>query len=104
MGKMVSRILRRREHTVVVAQSGEEALDYLAAQRFDVLVSDLGMGAGMNGWELVERARQRWPELRIILATGWGAAIDLAEARARGVDAVVAKPYRPDDLDRAIAA
>jgi CheY-like chemotaxis protein len=62
------------------------------------------MGAGMNGWELVEHARRRYPRLRIVLATGWGAGLDPAEARSRGVDVVVAKPYRPEELERALAA
>ncbi len=40
---------------------------------------------------------------RVVLATGWGAAIDSAEARAKGVDAVIAKPYRPVDLEAVLA-
>jgi CheY-like chemotaxis protein len=53
----------------------------------------------MNGWELVERARLSWPGMHIVLATGWGAAIGQADARTKGVDAVIAKPYRPPDLE-----
>ena len=41
--------------------------------------------------------------MRFLLATGWGAAIDPAEARARGVEAVLAKPYHPHDLLHALA-
>jgi len=57
----------------------------------------------MNGWELVRRARERWPHLRYLLATGWGAQIDPWEAQAQGVAAVLAKPYRLPDLRQAIA-
>jgi EAL domain-containing protein (putative c-di-GMP-specific phosphodiesterase class I)/signal transduction histidine kinase len=99
MGNMVRRILRPRGHAVVTATSAEEALQRLASQPFDVMISDVGMGPGMNGWELVERARPSWPDMRIVLATGWGAAIDEAEARTRGVDAVIAKPYHPADIE-----
>ena len=38
-----------------------------------------------------------------MLATGWGAAIDSDEARAKGVEAVLAKPYLSADLLRALA-
>jgi CheY-like chemotaxis protein len=89
---------------VVVATSAAEALQHLARERFDVLLSDVGLGAGMNGWELTEIVRSGWPELPIVLATGWGAAISDAEARARGVDAVLAKPYLPADLRRTLEA
>jgi CheY-like chemotaxis protein len=63
----------------------------------------MGMGAGMNGWELVEAVRRRWPEVRFLLATGWGAAIDPGEARAKGVESILSKPYHPADLLRALA-
>jgi ActR/RegA family two-component response regulator len=36
--------------------------------------------------------------VRFLLATGWGAAIDPVEARTRGVEAVLAKPYQLADL------
>jgi PAS domain S-box-containing protein len=90
-------------HEVVVASSGEEALQVLQRERFDVLVSDIGLGSGMTGWELVDRVRATWPETRLIVATGWGAQVDDAEARARGVEAVIAKPFRPAELRRAVA-
>jgi CheY-like chemotaxis protein len=75
----------------------------LAESTFDVVVSDVGMGAGMNGWELADTVRGRWPDVRFMLATGWGAAIDPTEARARGVEAVLSKPYHPVDLLQALA-
>ena len=38
-----------------------------------------------------------------MLATGWGAAIDPAEARSKGIDAVLAKPYQPADLQQLLS-
>jgi diguanylate cyclase (GGDEF)-like protein len=98
IGKMVARLVHKDGHVVVTATSGEEAIDALSHEAFDVVVSDIGMGAGMNGWELAEHIRRRWPLMGFVLATGWGAQIDPDEARVRGVDAVLAKPYRPDEL------
>jgi CheY-like chemotaxis protein len=62
------------------------------------------MGPGMNGWDLAAAVRGRWPRVRFVLATGWGAAIDAAEAASRGVDSVLAKPYRLPDLQEALAS
>ncbi len=103
LAQMLAAMLERDGHRVVKALSGEEALKRLAAARFDVVISDLGLGAGINGWELIEQIRQRWPSIRLLLATGWGAAIDPSEARARGIEAIVAKPYRVADLRRALS-
>jgi diguanylate cyclase (GGDEF)-like protein/PAS domain S-box-containing protein len=104
MTKAVVRMLKPSGHLVSVASSGEEALDKLAEQTFDVVVSDMGMGAGMNGWELAAAVRTRWPNVRFLLATGWGAAMDPVDARSRGVEAVLSKPYRPIDLLQALTS
>jgi PAS domain S-box-containing protein len=103
MTRAVARVLKPSGHLVSVAASGEEALEKLAEQQFDVVLSDMGMGPGMNGWELAEAVKQRWPNVRFLLATGWGAAIDPDEARSRGVEAVLSKPYHPADLLQALA-
>ena len=71
MTKAVSRMLRPAGHTVRMAASAEEALVMLADEAFDVVVSDMGMGAGMNGWELASVVKRDWPEVRFLLATGW---------------------------------
>ena len=102
MTRAVARMLRSSGHVVSMAASGEEALVMLGAQSYEVVLSDMGMGAGMNGWELAEAVKRRWPEVRFLLATGWGAAIDPEEARSRGVEAVLAKPYQVAQLLRVL--
>jgi PAS domain S-box-containing protein len=100
--RSVVRLLRPKGHVITTAISGEEALEQLASEPFDVVLSDLGMGVGMNGWELAAHVRERWQSTRFILATGWGASIDPEEARGKGVEAVLAKPYRPEELFAAL--
>jgi CheY-like chemotaxis protein len=106
IAEMVERALALVGHETHVTTSGEEALALLdtALAPIDVVVSDLGMGDGMSGWDLAAAVRQRWPQVRFVLATGWGAGIDPVEARARGVDAVMAKPYRVTELQRVVGS
>jgi len=99
---MVALMLGNDGHAVRTAASGDEALAALEAGEFDLVLSDVGM-SGMNGWELVERVHRRWPSLRLVLATGWGAEIDPARARQQGIEAVIAKPFRFNDLRRVLA-
>ena len=74
----------------------------LGDDRAAVVDADLGdhagLGAGKNGWDVAAAVRQQSPGTRFVLVTGWGAAIDPEEARKRGVDEVIAKPYRIADL------
>jgi nitrogen-specific signal transduction histidine kinase/CheY-like chemotaxis protein len=99
LARMASIVLKQRGHHVCVASSGDAALVQLEDEaRFDLVISDLGLGPGKNGWDVAEAVRRRWPATRFVLVTGWGAAIDLAEARLRGVDRIIAKPYRIAEL------
>ena len=100
---LIPRLLGQDGHAVTVAASGEQALSLLEGQEFDLVISDLGMGPGMNGWELADHVRRRWPTVRFTLATGWGEQIDPETARERGVRAVLSKPYRLRDLKQLVA-
>ena len=100
---LMSRVLTAEGHAVVAATTPEAALEHLEAEPCDLLITELGLGRGMNGWELIERVRARRPEIRVVLATGWGPEIDQATARERGVEAVISKPYRGEALRRAAA-
>lgn len=90
--RTLARQIRRLGHAVEEAGSGEAALQQLARARYDLLCTDLGM-PGMSGWELIASARRAYAALATVLITGWGDQIDVDEARARGADAVLAKPF-----------
>ena len=96
------RLLRLQGHQVRTANSGEEALEQLRAEECDVMLSDLKMGTGMDGYGLAGQVRRRWPRMPFILASG-SVGLDPAAARAQGVDAVLAKPYRPEELRHLLA-
>jgi len=103
LARMVALLLKKQGHQVEVASSGESALKLLEQHDFDLVITDLGLGHGLNGWQVAEQVAQRWPGVRVALATGWGAGIDPGEARARGIQAVVAKPYTAETLRGVVA-
>jgi len=100
----VVRMLRPSGYVVQTASTGEAALELLAQDRYDAVVCDLGLGSGINGWDVAAAVRRHWPDVRFILATGWGSSIDETEALHRGVDRVLPKPYRLEDLCLALDA
>jgi CheY-like chemotaxis protein len=91
-------MLARDGHAVRTADSAEMAVTALERGDYDLVISDLSLGEGMNGWDLAAIVRRRWPQTRFALVSGWGATIGEDEARARGVDAVLAKPHRLDEM------
>ncbi len=66
---MMQRALASLSMRVSVANDGASALELLALQRFDVVVSDIGM-PGMNGLKLLHAVRERDLDLPVILVTG----------------------------------
>jgi CheY-like chemotaxis protein len=103
--RMVAMMLGPHGHSVSTAASGEEALAILDTvdRPFDLILSDLGLGAGINGWDLLDQVREIAPKTRFILSTGWGAQIDPATVVARGGEGLLPKPYRLHDLLGAVA-
>ncbi len=98
LARMMGRMLSTSGQQATTVLSAEAALDHLEQNFCELLITDLGLGGGMNGWELAAEVRRRWPMIRIVLATGWGADIDPVEAAERGISAVLAKPYRLDQV------
>jgi PAS domain S-box-containing protein len=85
-------------HTPVGAKSGEAALELLrSGHKIDVLITDQAM-PGMTGTELVAKVKAQWPDLPVIVATGY-AELDNS---VRGLPRL-GKPFRQDALAAAIA-
>lgn len=94
---VTAKLLRLKGHTVEEADGGLRALDRLAEQPFDLVVTDLGMPE-MSGSELAYRIRQHHPRLPIVLLTGHTDAEDQSEY----VDVVVKKPFQIHALEKTI--
>ena len=86
-------------YQVSQAASGQEGVASLRSDEPDLLIVDYAM-PGMNGVEVVQMARERAPNLPIILATGY-ADMDAVE-KVIGLGALLRKPFRIDDLQKAV--
>jgi two-component system response regulator YesN len=92
--------LSRKVKSVMCAQHGTEALEILAANKIDLLLTDLRMPV-MDGIALIKKIPKAGPRPRLILVTGFNDPI-LQEAYKLDVDAVVEKPIDRDELLRAM--
>ena len=103
LANMLADILRLvGGHVPEVITDGRAALERLATDPPDLLFTDLGMPV-LSGWDLAAQARALHPGLPVVLVTGWGHQLDPDRVREAGVVGVVAKPYRIDDIRKAIA-
>lgn len=95
--RLAERALGRLGHQVDTASSVSEALRRLEDLRYDVVVTDLRM-PGASGLDLLSELRTRWPETRAILMSAHAAPADAALAIEYGVDRLLLKPFRLDEL------
>jgi FixJ family two-component response regulator len=58
----------------------------------------------MNGWDLLGEIKRRDPRVPTVLITGWGRQFSDEEAKERGVDFVIEKPFDQDALRDILAA
>lgn len=82
----------------LLAHSVSQALELLDRAPVDLVISDIRM-PGESGVELLEQVRRRFPQVPVILVTGFAGITD-TEALARGAKAVILKPYDGEELVR----
>jgi CheY-like chemotaxis protein len=97
---MYSESLRADGFDARTASNGEDALEVARAFQPSVVVTDLRLHGGIDGFELTKRLRSdaRTGEVRVIMLTGAMLGNERERAAESGVDAFVAKPCLPDAL------
>ena len=99
----VARALRLDGHETHEAGDGAEGLEKLSEGAFDLLLSDIRMPV-MDGIELVHQASAKFPDLKILLMTGYAEQRERADDLAAKVIDVVQKPFALPDIRRAVAS
>ena len=83
------------------ASNAAEALRLLNSTAVDVLFTDINLPGGIDGLALAHRAREMFPDLPVVYASG---RINVLDAELQVPGAVfVAKPYAPEMLGRILA-
>lgn len=97
-------VLEHEGAQVHTATSGAGALEMLALQGYDVLISDIGM-PGMDGYALLAAVRQLpgQDRLRTLAVTGYGRAAGNEQVLQQGFDACIAKPVDFGTLKKVLA-
>jgi len=95
--RMVVRQLMEHGYTCLQAESGQAALEVMAVQAIDLIVTDLMM-PGMTGLELLVAAHRVQPDIAVILLTGVDHAETAITALTQGAYGYVMKPFQPNEL------
>ncbi len=82
---------------IQTADSGKTALQMLAKQRFDLALVDIKMPE-MDGLELLELIRRKWPDVTVVMMTAYGTIETAVDAMKQGAYDFITKPFDHETL------
>ncbi len=99
--KSCTRILELEGYTVSTVSCADEALETLKKESFDLLLVDVKMPK-RDGMFLMKEIRKDFPELPVVVMSGYSTAETIADALRSGATQFIAKPFRPDELMKVV--
>jgi signal transduction histidine kinase len=99
--RVVARQLAELGYRVLEAEDTQAALRILESEPVDLLFTDIVMPGGTSGYEIAGRVLARWPQIKVVLTSGFPENRSNGDATSRGLR-LLSKPYRRDDLGRII--
>lgn len=94
MLKLFAKILGE-DYELTTADDGGRALELIAEQSFDVVVTDLKM-PGADGFKVLKATKARSPDTEVVLMTAYATVQDAVEAMKQGAYDYLQKPFDPD--------
>ena len=95
--KSLQQDFKQEGYEITIALSGEEAIEKLRDQQFDMVLSDLAM-PGVDGIAVLNEAKKVNPEMITVILTGYGDMTSAIEALRLGVDDYLLKPCDSEEL------
>jgi PAS domain S-box-containing protein len=93
----LKRLLRRDDLKLITASSGRQAIEYLHRHPIDIVLQDIGL-PDINGYQVMDQIRQRFPEVLVIVMTGEVTVESAVEALRKGAYDYLRKPFESMDL------
>ncbi len=100
--EIASEMLGVLGYRVIVAASGEEALEVVRTQKVDLVVLDMIMLPGMDGLDTYRELIKLQPGLKAVITSGYSESERVWEAQRLGAGAYIRKPYLMETIAKAI--
>jgi CheY-like chemotaxis protein len=100
--RLMNRILSAAGHSIIEANDGREGIAFAQSHQPSLVITDILM-PGMEGMETLLEIRKIMPQTKVLVVSGSASAADvqvnyLSMAEKLGADAVLAKPFLPNEL------
>ncbi len=100
--EIASEMLGKLDYSVAAVASGEEALEYLRDNPVNLVVPDMIMEPGIDGFETYSRMTELCPGQKAIIASGFSETERVKEAQKLGAGAYIRKPYTLEQIGMAV--
>ncbi len=97
-----SQVLGNLGYVPVCVESGEKAIAYCEENKPDLLITDMVMDPGINGYDTLKAIRQIYPNLKSIIITGFSETDLVRQAMALGKTVLLKKPYTIEKFSAAV--
>lgn len=91
------RFLGEEGYIVRTSLKGEEGIILLGKEKFDIVITDLKM-PGLSGIEILEYVKENYPDIQVILITGYSTIANAVESIKKGAFDYIPKPFTPEEL------
>lgn len=95
--KALEFLLKREGYDVITANSGEEALEKIKKESFDIVITDLKMGK-VDGMAVLERTKEISPDTPVIIMTAFASIESAVEAMKKGASDYIVKPFLNEEI------
>jgi DNA-binding NtrC family response regulator len=97
MARSIERRLNRHKVEVALVHSGNDALEALGREAIDVILLDVRM-PDMDGIEVLTAIKESWPDIPVIMMTGYATVEMAVNAMKIGAFDFIQKPFEPEEL------
>ena len=84
-------------YTVETVKNGQEAIDRIKKEKFDLLLCDIKMPKA-NGIQVLKEARKNNPDMPVIMMTGYGEEANYNDSMRLGACGFISKPFHIDEV------
>lgn len=97
VGKRLKPSLEKKGYEVESFTSSKEALERIEERSFDIVVTDLKM-EGMDGMQFLTLVKEKYPDIEVIVITGFATMATARESYNKGVFDFLAKPFKLGEI------
>jgi CheY-like chemotaxis protein len=102
VGAVVADMIEMSGHRALTEADPAAGVERFRAEPFDVVFTDLAM-PGLSGWDVARAVKTAAADVPVFVVTGFGVELTEEERRQHGVDGILVKPLRVEDVQDALA-